>query len=166
MLRLGSAATDTHQTGLRYETTPGLANRGIVDFFIFRKKPNNFWPAFDIAYNFLMAQEDVRINAAPSVTTLNQTPAQISLVEEISIDMGAAPIDTNQGIAFTPQFSRAQYGTTVVITPTIHDPEVSFHGGGCGKKIRPGLGGQGRCPNHPPWPLHEKNTNRRASSVV
>jgi len=123
LLRLGSAATDTHQTGLRYETTPGLANRGIVDFFIFRKKPNHFWPAFDIAYNFLMAQEDVRINAAPSVTTLNQTPAQISLVEEISIDMGAAPIDTNQGIAFTPQFSRAQYGTTVVITPTIHDPE-------------------------------------------
>jgi general secretion pathway protein D len=123
ILRLGSAATNSHETGIRYETSPGLAHRGIFDFFIFRKKPNSFWPAFDIAYNFLMSQEDVRINAAPSVTTLNQTPAQISLVEEISIDMGAAPVDTNKGISYVPQFSRSQYGTTVVITPTIHDPE-------------------------------------------
>ena len=42
-----------------------------------------------------MSQEDVRVNVAPSITTLNQTPAQISLVEEISIDNGAAAIDTN-----------------------------------------------------------------------
>ena len=123
LLRLGSAATNTHETSLKYQTSPGLAARGIVDFFIFRKKPNDFWPAFDIAYNFLMAQEDVRINAAPSVTTLNQTPAQISLVTEISIDNGAAPIDSNQGIGFQKSYSRAQYGTTMVITPTIHDPE-------------------------------------------
>ena len=123
LLRLGTAATGTHETGISYETSPGHAKKGIFDFFIFRKKPNNFWPAFDIAYNFLMSQEDVRINAAPSVTTLNQTPAQISLVEEISIDMGAAPVDTNKGISYVPQFSRSQYGTTVVITPTIHDPE-------------------------------------------
>jgi len=123
LLRLGSAATDSHQTGLKYETGPGVLNKGIVDFFIFRKKPNDFWPAFDIAYNFLMAQEDVRINAAPSVTTLNQTPAQISIGTEISIDNGAAPIDSNQGTAFQKSYSRAQYGTTLVITPTIHDPE-------------------------------------------
>ncbi len=123
LLRLGSAATQTHQTGLRYETGAGVENRGIVDFFIFRKKPSNFWPAFDIAYNFLMAQEDVRINASPSVTTLNQTPATIAIVDEISINNGAAPIDSNQGTAFTKSFSRATYGTTVVITPTIHDPE-------------------------------------------
>ncbi len=123
LLRLGSAATNTHKTGLKYETSLGHASKGIIDFFIFREKPSDFWPAFDIAYNFLMAQEDVRINAAPSVTTLNQTPAQISLVTEISIDNGAAPIDSNQGIAFQKSYSRAQYGTTMVITPTIHDPE-------------------------------------------
>ena len=123
LLRLGSAATDSHQTGLRYETAPGVPNRGIIDFFIFRKKPNNFWPAFDMAYNFLMSQEDIRINEAPSITTLNQTPAQISLVTEISIDNGAAAIDTNKGTSFQQSFSRAQYGTTLVITPTIHDPE-------------------------------------------
>ncbi|MCB1072956.1 MAG: hypothetical protein H7A41_02830 [Chlamydiales bacterium] len=124
LLRLGSAATNTHETGFRYETSPGVARKGIVDFFIFRKKPNNFWPAFDIAYNFLMSQEDVRINAAPTVTTLNQTPAQIALVEEISIDNGAAPVNASNGtIAYQQTFSRAQYGTTIVITPTIHDPE-------------------------------------------
>ena len=70
-----------------------------------------------------MSQEDVCINAAPSVTTLNQTPAQISLVQEISIDNGAAPIDGNTGVVFQTSFSRAQYGTTLVITPTIHEKE-------------------------------------------
>ncbi len=123
LLRLGTSATNTHETGLSYDTASKSPRRGIVDFFIFRKKPSDFWPAFDIAYNFLMSQEDVRINAAPSVTTLNQTPAQISLVEEISIDNGAAAIDTNKGTSFQKSFSRAQYGTTIVITPTIHDPE-------------------------------------------
>ena len=123
LLRLGSSATNTHETGFKYETESGAIRKGIVDFFIFRKKPNDFWPAFDIAYNFLMSQEDIRINAAPSVTTLNQTPAQISLVEEISIDNGAAAIDTNKGTSYQKSYSRAQYGTTIVITPTIHDPE-------------------------------------------
>ncbi|MEM8727313.1 MAG: secretin N-terminal domain-containing protein [Chlamydiota bacterium] len=124
LLRLGSAATDSHETGIRYETGSGVARKGIADFFIFRKKPNDLWPAFDIAYNFLMAQEDVRINAAPTVTTLNQTPAQIALVEEISIDNGVAPVNTSNGtISYQQTFSRAQYGTTIVITPTIHEPE-------------------------------------------
>lgn len=122
MLKLGSAATNTKATGLSYNNSLNAGvKRGIVDFFIFRKKPNHFWPSFDIAYNFLMAQEDVRINAAPSVTTLNQTPAQISLVQEISIDNGAAPIDGNTGVVFQTSYSRAQYGTTLVITPTIHE---------------------------------------------
>lgn len=125
ILRLGSAAHNIHATGIRYETTPGIPSRGIFEFFLFRKKSQNFWPAFDIAYNFLMTQEDVHINAAPSVTTLNQTPAQIALVEEISIDMGAAPVDTSKGISYIPQFVRSQYGTTLTITPTVHDPDLS-----------------------------------------
>ena len=132
ILRLGSAASNTHETGARYVTKGGADGipthhpsllRGVVDFFIFRKKPNSFWPAFDIAYNFLMSQEDVRVNAAPSITTLNQTPAQIALVDEISITNGASPVDSNGGTIFRESFSRADYGTTMVITPTVHEPE-------------------------------------------
>ncbi len=48
----------------------------------------------------MMTQDDIQLNAAPSVITVNQTAAQISIVEEISINNGAAPIDTNKGIAF------------------------------------------------------------------
>ena len=125
LLRLGSSAEGAHKTGLTFNTRADGTRKGILDFFIFRKKPSDFWPAFDIAYNFLMSQEDISINAAPSVTTLNQTPAQISLVTELSIDNGAAPIDSNQGTAFQKSYTRSQYGTTVVITPTIHDPDSS-----------------------------------------
>ena len=123
LLRLGSAASNTHQTGMRYENGAQIPRKGILDFFVFRSKSKHDLPAFDLAYNFLMAQEDIRINAAPSITTLNQTPAQISFVEEISIDNGAAAIDTNKGISYQQSYSRAQYGTTIVITPTIHDLE-------------------------------------------
>jgi len=124
ILRLGSAAQNIHTTGARYETGPGAHHRGIFDFFLSRKKTDHSWPAFDIAYNFLMAQEDIHINAAPSITTLNQTPAQIALVEEISIDMGAAPVDTRKGTTYLPQFVRSQYGTTLTITPTVHEPDL------------------------------------------
>ncbi len=49
----------------------------------------------------------------------------ISIVEEISINNGAAPIDTNKGIAFEQSYTRAQYGITMKMTPTVHlcDPE-------------------------------------------
>jgi len=96
---------------------------GILEFFFSHGKTKHF-PAFDIAYNFMMTQEDIHLNAAPSVITVNQTPASISIVEEISINNGAAPINTSSGtIAFENSFSRAQYGITIVITPTIHAPD-------------------------------------------
>jgi general secretion pathway protein D len=44
----------------------------------------------------------------------------ISIVEEISINNGAAPIDTNKGIAFEQSYTRAQYGITMKMTPTVH----------------------------------------------
>lgn len=128
-LRLGSAAKNTHKTGFFYSNNPLECHplnpiRGIVDFFIFRKKSKSF-PAYDFAYNFLMSQDDIRINAAPSITTLNQTPCQISLVDEISISNGAVPVEGNNSYAVSESYSRAQYGTTLVITPTIHDPDSS-----------------------------------------
>lgn len=96
--------------------------KGVFEFFFSGHKSKHF-PAYDIAYSFLMAQEDIQLNAAPSIITVNQTPATISIVEEISINNGAAPIDTNKGIAFEKSFARAQYGITIVITPTVHLPD-------------------------------------------
>ena len=122
LLKLASASSNSHETGFSYATQPGELRRGIIDFFISRKKSKKF-PAFDIAYNFLMAQEDVHVNAAPTVTTLNQTPAQIALVDEISITNGASPVESNAGTIFKDSFSRADYGTVMVITPTVHEPE-------------------------------------------
>ncbi len=121
LLKLGDAAKNVHETGLKYENSPP-ETMGILEFFISRTKSSHF-PAFDLAYNFLMSQDDIRINASPTITTLNQTPAQISIVDEISINNGAAPLETQTGITFEKSFSRAQYGITIVMTPTIHEKD-------------------------------------------
>ncbi|MBS0627271.1 MAG: type II secretion system protein GspD, partial [Verrucomicrobia bacterium] len=73
---------------------------------------------------FLMTQENIQFHAAPSVVTVNQTPATINIVQEISINNGAAPIDTNKGIAFEQSYTRAQYGINIIVTPTVHPPEI------------------------------------------
>ncbi|HEY5260218.1 MAG TPA: hypothetical protein VIJ46_06175, partial [Rhabdochlamydiaceae bacterium] len=97
-------------------------NSGILQFLFGASKSKHF-PAFDLAYNFLMTQEDVQLNAAPSVTTVNQTPATIKIVEELSINNGAAPVEaTNNTTVFEKSYSRAQYGIVIVVTPTVHPP--------------------------------------------
>lgn len=125
LLKIGSPASNTHETGAQYEAQPGSLLKGVFQFIMSRKKSSHF-PAYDIAYNFLMSQEDVRINASPSVTTVNQVPTKVSIVEELSVNNGAAPIETSNGtIAFENSYTRNQYGINIVMTPTIHeaDPE-------------------------------------------
>lgn len=100
------------------------SGKGVLEFF-FSRHGSKCFPPFDLAYNFLMTQEDIQLNAAPSLITVNQTPATIAITEEISINNGAAPIDTNKGIAFEKSFTRAQYGITIVLTPTVHLPDSS-----------------------------------------
>lgn len=95
---------------------------GLLEF-MFKGHKSSHFPAYDVIYSFLMTQEDIQLNAAPSVITVNQTPATISIVDEISINNGAAPIDTNKGIAFEKSYSRAQYGITIELTPTVHMSE-------------------------------------------
>lgn len=122
LLKLGEpaiGATYTSQYGPK--SKEDSACKGVLQFF-FQGEGHGYVPRFDIAYNFLMSQDDIQLNAAPSVTTINQTPAKISIVEELSINNGATPIDTNRGTAFEKSFARAQYGITIVITPTIHIP--------------------------------------------
>jgi general secretion pathway protein D len=118
LLKLGKS-----KNGLTYTPAfgPEVGAKGILQFF-FHGPAHKYTPHFDIAYNFLMTQQDIQLNAAPSVTTVNQTPATISIVEEISINNGAAPVDTNKGTTFEKSFARAQYGITIVLTPTIHAP--------------------------------------------
>ena len=59
-----------------------------------------------------MAQEDVRINASPSVVTMNQTPARIAIVEEMSIAVSSEKDKA--------QYNRAQYGIMIKILPVIN----------------------------------------------
>ncbi len=96
--------------------------KGVLQFF-FHGPHHKYTPHFDVAYNFLLTQDDIQLNAAPSIITVNQTPAAISIMEELSINNGAAPIDTNKGIAFEKSFTRTQYGINIVLTPTIHMPD-------------------------------------------
>lgn len=117
LLKLGTKSNHVKFTS---QTAP--VGRGVLDFF-FSAHSSKHFPAFDFAYNFLMTQEDIQLNAAPSLITVNQTPATIAITEEISINNGAAPIDTNKGIAFEKSFTRAQYGITIVLTPTVHLPD-------------------------------------------
>lgn len=125
LLKIGSS-----RNGMRYDGPHLLGPHGLDDpvgrgvlAFLFSHKKSHHFPAFDIAYSFLLTQEDIQLNAAPSVITVNQTPATISILEEISINNGAAPIDTNKGIAFEKSFTRSQFGITIILTPIVHLPD-------------------------------------------
>lgn len=121
LLRLGSSTNFGEYTSL---FAPDPAAKGVLEFFFSGKKSKHF-PAFDITYSFLMTQEDIQLNAAPSVVTVNQTPATITIQDEISINNGAAPVDTNKGTSFEKSFTRQQYGINILITPFIHNVEYN-----------------------------------------
>lgn len=110
LLRLGEGASNLAATGLSWGAKG--AGAGILEFLVSRSKGSGI-PAYDLAYQFMLGQEDVQINASPSVTTMNQTPATIAIVEEVSIDSGETE---NKNRIYT----RAQYGITIQITPTIN----------------------------------------------
>jgi general secretion pathway protein D len=115
LLKIGDCADNVNFTCFDFSSPLG----GLVDFIISRKKTCTM-PAFDATYRFLMTQDDIQINASPSVIAINQTPATIAIVEEISIDTGIYNVETAKGITLERAFTRAQYGITIDITPTIH----------------------------------------------
>lgn len=99
---------------------------GILDYFFGRKKKPGTFPAFNFAYNFLISQDDIYVHSNPTVTTVNQTPAVIDLIEEQSVNMGTVEDTLTSTISNT--YIRAQYGTFIQITPTVNmgDEEDDF----------------------------------------
>jgi len=129
LLRAGSDASNTTRASANFNLPNALGiGTGIFDFLWSHKRVSGI-PAFDIAYRFLLAQDDVTINSSPSVITVNQTPAFIAIQEELSVNTGVFEVETAKGVTLKDAFQRAQYGTTIKITPTVHmadedDPEA------------------------------------------
>lgn len=120
LLRFGDYATNTHATGGFFNDLAQVPIPGLFQFLISRKESDNGTPAFDMIYRFLMSQDDVQINSTPSIMTVNQTPAQIAILDEISVSTGIFVVDTAKGNSLKDAFTRSQYGITLVITPSIH----------------------------------------------
>ncbi len=123
LLQLGTNASGVKETAIDYsaKNEKGAFTNGLFTFIFSR--PSGKFPAADMRFNFLLTQEDVRIKANPSVLAINQTEAQISIVEEISINNGAFPFNSPTGTVIQDSYTRAQYGITIILTPTIHLPD-------------------------------------------
>lgn len=122
LLQLGTNSSGRKETAINYSAPDGHNfNNGLFSFIFSR--PSGSFPAADMRFNFLLTQEDVRIKANPSVLAINQTEAQISIVEEISINNGAFPFNSPTGTIIQDSYTRAQYGITINLTPTIHMPD-------------------------------------------
>lgn len=123
LLQLGTNASGKKETSVTYSAAGERGNftNGLLSFIFSR--PSGKFPAADMTFNFLLAQEDVRIKANPSIIAINQTTAQIAIVEEISINNGAFPFNTPTGTVIQDSYTRAQYGITINLTPTIHLPD-------------------------------------------
>ncbi len=124
LLKIGECASQTAVSCLSWNDG-GPLSTGILDFFFSGKKHCGL-PAYDAAFRFLMSQDDIQINASPSVVAINQTPATIAIVEEISINTGIFNVETARGNTLEKAFTRAQYGITLSMTPTIHITEGEF----------------------------------------
>jgi len=114
LLQIGSCAENVTKSCLQWQEPLGILN------YFLSKKGECGVPAYDIAYRFLMTQDDIQINASPSVVAVNQTAATISIVEESSINTGIFAVETAKGTTLEKAFTRAQYGITISLTPTIH----------------------------------------------
>jgi general secretion pathway protein D len=128
LLKIGGCASQERLSCISWnEIGKQIFNKGVLQFFFSRPKSEDH-PAFDAAYRFLLSQDDVYINATPSVTTVNQTPATIAISDEISISTGVFEVPNDGTNALKEAFTRAQYGITIQVTPTIHihDDEELF----------------------------------------
>lgn len=131
LLKMGSVASQTHRSSsvwaggldqceaISDSDTIKNCGPGVLEFFMSRKKTDSGIPAFDMAYKFLMSQDNVYLTASPSVVAVNQTEAVISIQDERSILVGTNLTDS-AAVPAQNAFTRAQYGITIRVTPTIH----------------------------------------------
>lgn len=121
VLNIGSLATQKNITDLVFN--PGdlclFPGNGITRFIISRPCSHNS-PGFDLAYQFLISRDDVRVNASPSVLTVNQTTAIIEIEEEISVSTGTFLVPNGATTTTQESFARARYGIRIEVTPTVH----------------------------------------------
>ena len=128
LLKIGDAAFNKNRTGSFFNNlfpkghdhSAARSNGGVFEFFLSHKATSCGIPAFDLIYRFLLNQDDVQINSNPSLITINQTPATIAINEDISINTGVFEVETAKGVTLKDAFTRAQYGITISIKPTIH----------------------------------------------
>ena len=120
LLKIGSDSATENATSIFFQkpsNSSDKSSKGLLEFILGRKE-GTYMPPYQMVYNFLLTQEDIQINANPSLLTVNQTPASIDLMDEISINTGAVEV-ANDNIV-KDSFERKQYGIHIKITPTIH----------------------------------------------
>ncbi len=138
LLRLGASASQSSQWGVDFpgsDVGQGHSGRGILDFFLSHTGKSGYLPPYDLAYQFLIAQENVQIDANPSILTINGVPAHLDLVDETSINTGFAKVEPGDR-AVQNTYIRAKYGIKIEITPYVQvegdaryitlDTDVSF----------------------------------------
>lgn len=126
LLKIGSCASHTNSTCATFNARPAIDSPlGIFEFLVSRT-PCHGVPAYDLSYRFLLSQDDVQINANPSIVAINQTPARIEIAEEISVSTGIFEVETISGVTLKDAFARAQYGIKIDILPTIHIGEDEY----------------------------------------
>jgi general secretion pathway protein D len=127
LLRIGSDALNKNLSSFNFNNIlepsgdfPLPPEKSGVTSFIYSQAAGHGFPAFDLIYKFMIEQEDISVNANPIVVTVNQVPAKIAIVNEISINTGIFLVPNSTQLTQERAFTRAQYGITLIVTPTIH----------------------------------------------
>jgi len=123
LLKLGSKASDENDFSATFNETDKSSLKGLLEF-CFSSKATDLLPKLDLTWGFLLSQEGIRVTASPSVLMINQTSATISITDQISINNGASPVSANNGVVFKNSYDRADFGITITLTPTVHEPEL------------------------------------------
>jgi len=126
LLKMGDSASNRSESGFGFDGSK--SGGGIMEFLL--KTTAHYStalfggggksiPPIDLSYTFLLSQENIMVTASPSTTTLNQMPTTLSITDQISINNGAT-IKEKESIQ---SYSREDFGITLTLTPTIHEPE-------------------------------------------